>query len=76
MPMDIVRKNRIKDYWSTDPTVQTPMFSNISTRDRFLSILRILHFPNSENNYGKLYKIFSIVKILKENFYTVPKFMH
>jgi hypothetical protein len=30
--MGQVRKDNIKDYWSTDPTVSTPIFPNIMSR--------------------------------------------
>jgi hypothetical protein len=36
--MGQVRKDNIKDYWSTGPTVSMPIFLNITSRSHFESI--------------------------------------
>ncbi|CAF1621297.1 unnamed protein product, partial [Didymodactylos carnosus] len=53
MLMAHVRKHRIEDYWSTDHLIATPMFIDIMPRDRFLLILKFLHFnDNSSQSEG------------------------
>jgi len=42
------RKSKLQDYWSTDPLLATPIFRKIMTRNRYLQILRYLHFANNE----------------------------
>ena len=41
--MGHVRKDHIKDYWSTDPYLETPIFSKVMSRNRFQQILQLLH---------------------------------
>lgn len=52
---------RLQDYWKTDPLLKT-VFPNYMSRDRFLLILRYLHFcknpeANEEVPEDRLYKI-------------------
>lgn len=46
--MGHVRKGSLESYWSTDPLLATPLFGNIMSRNRYLQILRFLHFANNE----------------------------
>lgn len=41
------RKNKLRDNWSTDVLMHTPIFSQMMSRNRFQAILSVLHF--SEN---------------------------
>jgi hypothetical protein len=67
--MGLNQKNRIKDYWSTDKLITTPIFGELFTRDRYLSILRYLHFAdNNIEEEGKLRKIQPIVEYLRNKF--------
>ena len=68
--MGLNHKNSIKDYWSTDKLMTTPIFGELFTRNRCLSILRYLHFAdnNTEEEEGKLRKIQPIVEDLKKKF--------
>ncbi|XP_069168901.1 piggyBac transposable element-derived protein 4-like [Procambarus clarkii] len=52
-------KHVIDHYWSKDHTVPTPMFSKYMSRDRFVKILRCLHFANDEdrNDDDRLWKV-------------------
>ena len=67
--MDLVRKNQLKNYWSTDPLLATPIEQTI-TRYRYLDILRFLHFSNNKNTApdDRLRKIRSVVDDLREKF--------
>ena len=66
--MGLNQKNRIKDYWSTDKLITTPIFGELFTRNRYLSILRYLHFAdNNTEKEGKLRKIQPIVENLRKN---------
>ena len=39
LSMGLVRKNSIKSYWSKNSVIQTPIFPNTMSRDRYLHIL-------------------------------------
>lgn len=67
--MGLNQKNRIKDYWSTDKLITTPIFGELFTKDRYLSILRYLHFAdNNKEEEGKLRKIQPILEYLRDKF--------
>lgn len=70
MLMSAVKKATLKLYWSTDPLLHTPIFGKIMPRDRFIEILRYLHFnDNSEQPVGdRLFKIEPVIGILQEKF--------
>lgn len=70
MLMAHAKKNRIKDYWSTDQLISTPIFSQIFTRDRFLSILKFLHFNDNQQqqNGDRLHKIKPVLDHLRKKF--------
>ncbi|CAF1289214.1 unnamed protein product [Adineta ricciae] len=69
MLMAHIKKFRIKDYWSVDPLIATPIFSDIMPRDRFLLLLKYLHFTDLTQPKGdRLYKIKFVVQHLKEKF--------
>jgi hypothetical protein len=42
-------RDTIKDYWSANELYYTLFYSNFMKRDRFLHIMRHLHFENNEN---------------------------
>ena len=64
-----VKKYRIKDYWSSDRLIATPIFNDLMPRDRFLLLLRYLHFnDNSLRSEDRLFKIKPVVKHLREKF--------
>ncbi len=70
MLMSHTKKNRIKDYWSTDQLISTPMFGTIFSRDRFLSILKFLHFNDNlqQQDSDRLHKIRPLLHHLKKKF--------
>lgn len=59
--MSHVRKNKIRDYWSTDKLIEMKMFGQVMSRNRFHAILQMLHFSKSVvtnmTSLGRLYKI-------------------
>lgn len=65
-----VKKNNIKDYWYTLVLLSTPIFGKILTRDRFLLLLRVLHFNDNHNQIpgDRLFKIKTIVESLCKKF--------
>ncbi|XP_012277177.1 piggyBac transposable element-derived protein 4 [Orussus abietinus] len=74
--MGQVQKTTIHDYWSTRPSIETPFFSKIMTRHRFLQILRFLHFSNNTemaSNPSRLCKIQPVINYLLNKFSTVYK---
>lgn len=67
--MGHVRKGDIKDYWSTDVLLSTPIFGRIMSRNRFLQILRYLHFFNNEETSNcPLKKIKPVIEHLQNKF--------
>lgn len=68
--MSHCKKNSIKQYWSTDRLIETPIFSKLFTQDRYLLIRRCLHFDNNCNSLGgdKLFKIRTVINTLRNKF--------
>jgi len=71
--MSLVEKPHIKDYWSTNPILQTTYASKLMKRDRFISIFSMLHITNNDKyvrkgqpGYDSLYKIRSYVNFLND----------
>lgn len=48
--MGHVQKGKLKSYWSTDPLLHTPIFGQKMARDRYIQILRFLHFHDNEDD--------------------------
>lgn len=45
-----IRLNRLQDYWKTNRLFNLPIFRECMSRDRFLLILRCLHFSSENEN--------------------------
>ena len=71
MLMTHVKKHKIQEYWSTDQLIMTPVFSHIFSRDRYLALLRYIHFNNNENYTAedRLFKVKPIIDDLKAKFH-------
>jgi hypothetical protein len=65
-----VRKDNVKDYWSTDPTITTPILSQIMSRNRCEAIWQASHFNNSQlkNDSSRLFKIEPVYEYLLQKF--------
>ena len=60
--MGHVQKGDLQSYWSTDLLLHTPIFGQIMSRDRYIHILRCLHFHNNEEIVNHpLVKIKSVI---------------
>lgn len=73
--MGHIEKDSIRDYWTTDKFLETPIFRKIMSRDRFLSILKYLHFSNNHEkprrdseNYDRLWKIRQLFEVVNATF--------
>ncbi|XP_069193500.1 piggyBac transposable element-derived protein 4-like [Procambarus clarkii] len=64
------------DYWSKDNSVPTPLFGKYMSRDRFLLILRCIHFANNadERQGDRLWRVRHVLNDLIGKFrdYYVP----
>jgi len=59
--MGIQKLPEMRNYWSENPLLNCPIFKKKMSRNRFLEILRNLHFsdfPNPNNRFWKLGKFF------------------
>nr|XP_053636290.1 piggyBac transposable element-derived protein 4-like isoform X1 [Cherax quadricarinatus] len=70
MLMPHIYKHNIKAYWSTDQLISTPVFSEIIPVNRFILLLRMLHFSDKTrpDRSDRLYKIRNVFMYLKQKF--------
>ncbi len=73
MLMGVVKKNNNRDYWTTDPVMQTPVFSKAMLVNRFTNILRALLFTDNLEAYAnntakKMNKILVVFNHLRSKF--------
>ncbi|XP_069947136.1 piggyBac transposable element-derived protein 4-like isoform X2 [Cherax quadricarinatus] len=70
MLMPHVYKHSVKSYWLTDHLIATPGFSDIIPVNRFVLLLRMLHFSDkiSPDRNDRLYKIKNVFVYLKQKF--------
>lgn len=75
--MGQVRKTSLKEYWSTDPFISTPIFQQLMSRNRFEYIWKAWHFNNndlySNTTVDRLFKIRPVLDYIVEKFQTVYK---
>ena len=74
--MGHVKKDRLHDYWSTEPSIETPFFSKVMSRRRFMQILQSWYFCNNEDiptNSNRLVKVQLVINYLKNRFIDVYK---
>ncbi|XP_069187370.1 piggyBac transposable element-derived protein 4-like [Procambarus clarkii] len=70
MMMKHSEKAVVQDYWNKDSLVPSPMFNRYMSRDRFLLILRFLHFENNanEDKHDRLWKVRKVFSDLRGKF--------
>jgi len=68
-------RNKLTDYWSKLDQLYTPFYGTMMNRDRYLHILRYLHFTDNMNepdrtdgNFDRLWKIRDLFEILNDTF--------
>ena len=75
--MGVIHKPRFAMYWSTDSLISTPVFSQIISRDRFLILMRFLHFADNKNinladpDWKEFYKVREVVNMIKERCFQI-----
>ena len=47
--LGIVHNPKLTIYWSTDNLVATPIFNQVMRRDRFLILIKFLHFADNRD---------------------------
>ena len=73
------KKRVLQDYWCNDSLLSTPVFRKYMPRDRYLLLLRCLHFaddenPNPDDRIWKVRPIFSMLNArYKKYFYPFQK---
>lgn len=74
--MGQVKKDRIRDYWSTNPLIETPIFGKLMSRNRWEQIWNFWHFSDNllvQNTDDRLYKVRPVLQHLTQRFQTVYK---
>lgn len=74
--MGQIKKDVLYDYWSTDRTIETPFFSQVMSRNRFVQIMQSWHFANNDNisrNAHRLAKMQPVIDYLRQKFNDVYK---
>lgn len=68
-------RDKLTDYWSTLDQLYTPFYGTMMKRDRYLHILRYLHFTDNKNEpdrtdeaFDRLWKIRDLFEILNATF--------
>lgn len=73
--MGLTEKLDLQQYWSSDEVLDTPFFKKTMTKNRFLLLLRFLHFndntlqiPRGHGGYDPLFKIRPVYDYLRKRF--------
>ena len=71
--MGITTKPYIEAYWTRDPMMLSPFFGNTMPRDRFLQLLKSLHFNDNDAADGTdhLFKLHPVIDTLTQKLKTV-----
>jgi hypothetical protein len=69
--LEQIKKESLKDYWSTNPYFETPIFHKLMSHKRFEQIWWCLHFNDNElqpQSGKRLFKIQPLVDYFLEKF--------
>lgn len=64
--MGTIKVNRLSDYWKKHFLFNSSIFSQYMSRDRFLIIMRILHFNNNNEDESSLGKITPLINFFNK----------
>ncbi|GFV67162.1 piggyBac transposable element-derived protein 4 [Trichonephila clavipes] len=70
----VIKKPEQEHYWSKRQTLSTPIFAKVIGRNRFLLLMKFLHFTNNEkfdkdrHPWPKLNKIYELIEHLQRKF--------
>ena len=71
----VQKKGRLGEYWSTHWLTQTPGFNDMMPKNRFLQILRYLHFVDNEDvsvdKTNKMWKVQNVLDFHNKRFRAV-----
>ncbi|XP_026746249.1 piggyBac transposable element-derived protein 4-like [Trichoplusia ni] len=59
--MGTIPLSRLQDYWKKDRLFSIPIFGKQMSRNRFLLILRCLHFTSEEESEDPMFKVRSVI---------------
>lgn len=59
--MGTIPLSRLQDYWKTDRLFSIPIFGQQMSRNRFLLIMRCLHFTSEDESEDPMFKVRSII---------------
>jgi hypothetical protein len=73
MLMARVKKLSLAEYWTKDPLISTPQFSKYMSSDRYILLLRLLHFNDNDTQTqgDRLHKLKPIVDHLRNTFKSI-----
>ena len=68
-----IHKDKIHDYWSTNELIETPIFRKATSRDRFISLLKVIKYNVDKPsmhvpNYDWLWKMRKLIETLSTTF--------
>ncbi|XP_023235633.1 piggyBac transposable element-derived protein 4-like [Centruroides sculpturatus] len=69
--MSIVKKPDLQSYYCRKPLLNTPIFYETMTKDRFILLFKFLHFSSSNDKTDKLYKIRDLLNLYRNSFKSV-----
>jgi hypothetical protein len=69
-------RDKLTDYWATVDQLYTPFYDTMMKRDRYIHIIRYLHFTDTRNepdrideNFNRLWKIRDLFEMLNHTFF-------
>ena len=69
--MELVQMPKLKYYWSSSQLYRLEIIRNSMSRERFELLLKFWHFTNNNSDQDRLFKLRSLLDLLKERFSSV-----